>query len=356
MALASDRAFLERAYREILGREIDQDGFDYFAKALRAGEPRWAVIQGLARSDELARRLAPSAAVRSIRGLRPGRYRRDEDVRDGSPVDVFEAGGDEDLDWLESRILEDGYYERPGVWNLGVDTDKRVAAEMLASFAPERGLEIGCASGAVLECLRELGFRAEGVEISRLALARALPGVRDRIHAGDLLDLRLAPGYDLVFGLDVFEHLGPRRLDATLERVASLLAGGGHVFANVPAIGDDLVFGTVFPAHLRAWTAEGGPGRRFLTLPVDEHGYPLHGHLVWADSPWWVARFEAHGLRREVGIERALHRKYDAYLDRRSLPRKAFYVFSNDGGEDRRRAILDRVGREASTVLAGREV
>lgn len=356
LALTSDRAFLERAYREILGREIDQDGYDYYSKVLREGHSRTAVLLGLVRSDEFTSRLAPAATIKAIRQMRPSQYRRDEDVLNNTPVDVFEVRSDADLDWLESMILENGFYERPGVWNFGIDTDKRVMAEILASFAPEQAIEIGCASGAVLECLRELGFWAEGVEISRLALERAFPGVRDRIHVGDLLSLRLPHGYDLVFGLDIFEHLNPNRLDAYLARAADLLREGGFVFANVPAFGQDPVFGTVFPVYLRGWGGDAATGRRFARIPVDEHGYPLHGHLIWADSPWWVARFEAQGLRREVEIEAALHQKYDPYMDSRSRARKAYYVFSKNGEATLTREIVGRVESAASKVLAGREV
>jgi len=356
LALSSDRAFLERAYREILGREIDQDGYDYYVRVLGEGHSRTAVLLSLVRSEEFTGRLTPPPPIKAIRELRPSQYRRDEDVLNRSPVDVFEVRSDADLDWLESMIIENGYYERAGVWNFGIDTDKRVMAEILASFAPKQAIEIGCASGAVLECLRELGFRAEGVEISRMALERAFPGVRDRIHVGDLLAVRLPGGYDLVFGLDIFEHLNPNRLGDYIARVAGLLRDGGYVFANVPAFGEDPVFGTVFPLYLRGWSADAAPGRRFARIPVDEHGYPLHGHLVWADSPWWVARFEAHGLRRQVDIEAALHRKYDRYMDSRSRARKAYYVFSKAGGTARTSAILERVSAAPSQVLSGREV
>lgn len=128
---------------------------------------------------------------------------------------VFAACGPADFDWLEAAILQQGYYELPGVWNFGVDVDKRVMAEIVGTFAPARALEMGCASGAVLECLHDLGILAEGVEISSMALSRASERVRSRIHQGDLLELDMSATYDTVFGLDVFEHLNPNRIDAS---------------------------------------------------------------------------------------------------------------------------------------------
>lgn len=350
--LLSDTAFVETAYREVLGREADQDGLDYYRSRLHDGESRTAVLLGLAASEEFARRFARSAPrLPSLRALRPDRYRQEIDQTTRQPIWVFGAERPSDLDWLESRILENGYYEQPGVWNLGIDVDKRVMAEVVASFAPERVLELGCAAGAVLQCLRLAGIRAEGVEISALAADQAPPAIRSFIHRGDLLALDLPSDYDVVFGLDVFEHLNPNRLDAYLERLVALTRAGGYVFCNVPAFGDDPAFGTVFPFYLEGWEREAAAGRSFSTLHVDDLGYPLHGHLVWADSAWWAGRFEAHGLRRETDLERALHGKYDAYMDKRSRARKAFYVFSKGSDPARNAGILERIGSTPSKAL-----
>src|SRR4029450_11433593 len=161
-----------------------------------------------------------------------------------------------------------------------------------------------------------------------MALAKAPPEVQARIHRGDLLQLDLRGDYDVVFGLDVFEHLNPNRLDAYLARVAAATSEGGYVLANIPAFGADPVFGTVFPFYVGGWEQDAAAGRVFTKVHVDEQGFPLHGHLVWADWAWWVARFERHGLRREVEIGAALHRRYDAYFEKRSPARRAFFVFS----------------------------
>jgi hypothetical protein len=353
LSLASDRAFVERAYRDVLQREADQDGLRFYLGLLREGHGRMAVLLSLARSEEFASRLAPRAAAPDIRGLRPACYHADVDTRTGAPLLVFEDGSPDGFDWLESMILEHGYYERPGVWGLQVDTDKRVMAEVVAALGPRTALELGCASGAVMRCLDELGVRAEGVEISAMALAQAPSEVRARIHHGDLLRLPLGGGYDVVFGLDVFEHLSPNRLDEYLARVAAATAGGGYVFANIPAFGADPVFGTVFPFYVGGWKEDAAAGRAFAKLHVDEQGFPLHGHLVWADGAFWVSRFERHGLRRAVDVEAALHRRYDAYFEKRSPARKSFFVFSKQGDPARDRELAARIGAAGSRVLAG---
>jgi uncharacterized protein DUF4214/methyltransferase family protein len=352
-AFQSDTVFLEGAYREILGREVDQDGLNYYGALLRDGTSRTAVLLSLVRSEESLSKLRPKeAALPDLRPRRPDRYQQAVDRTTGQAIVIFEVGSPSDYDWLEAEIVQNGYYEQPGVWNLGVDVDKRVMAEIVAAFEPERALEVGCAAGAVIECLENLGIRAEGIEISSMAVARASPGVRPRIRAGDLLTLDLPASYDMVFGLDVFEHLNPNRIDAYAGRLAAITRSGGYLFCNIPAFGADPIFGTVFPLYLERWEEDAAAGRLFSTIHVDDLGYPLHGHLIWADTAWWASRFEAQALRREVEIERALHRKYDGYMDKRSRARKAYYVFSKDGDPRRARDVIERIRAKASQALS----
>jgi hypothetical protein len=312
-----------------------------------------AVLLEIMRSDEFRATLAPSSwSLPDLRALRPDRYRQTIDRGTGQTIPVFDAQSAADYDWLEQAILTHGYYEQPGVWNLDVDTDKRIIAEMMAPFAPARALELGCAAGAVLDCLQDHDIASEGVEISSMAIARAPERVRGRIHQGDLIALDLQPGYDLIFGLDVFEHLNPNRLDDYISRIAQLVNDEGYVFANIPAFGDDPVFGTVFPLYVDGWERDAAEGRPFSTLHVDPLGYPIHGHLVWADARWWRARFESHGLAREEGIERALHAKYDAYMRPRTPARVSFFVFAKQPSMPRSEAIVRRIAAEPSKALA----
>src|SRR5262249_43363413 len=140
---------------------------------------------------------------------RPERYRRAVDRNSHQSILVFDAATPSDFDWLESAIITNGYNDAPGFWILEVDIDKTLVAATLATSPSSAALELGTAAGAVLECLDDLGIAAEGVEISAMAIAKASARVRPRIHHGDLLTLDLPSTYDLVFGLDVFEHLNP---------------------------------------------------------------------------------------------------------------------------------------------------
>jgi SAM-dependent methyltransferase len=343
-----DEVFIEHVYLELLARPADPDGRQTYLAALANGLSRADLVVSIAQSDEYRLRCGHGTRGGSAQGPR---LRNSERYRYNSEQSAWTLNitGPTDFDWIENTILTDSYYEKPGVWNLRVDTDKQVMAEIVASLSEQRVLEIGCASGAVLEGLYDRGLSFEGVDISAMALAEASDRVRDHIHRGDLLTIDLGHDFDTVFGLDIFEHLNPNRLGAYIERLRSCLVAGGILFANIPAFGRDPVFGEIFPYYLPGWEADAAANRCFRTLHVDDDGYPLHGHLIWADTKWWVQQFEAVGFVRARSAEVALHRKYDEYMKSCSPARRSFYVFAaEDLGREPR--IIERIEESPSMV------
>lgn len=350
----ADRAFVEAAYRELLGREPDPGGLANFADALATGASRLEVARQLARSDEHVNRIVSELfPIQNLIELRPERYHTVRANDADKSFLAFQAEEPEDFDWLEAAILGHGYYDKPGVWGFSINTDKQVMAEIVAAFRPRLGLEIGCANGTVLQCLHEQGLVCEGVEISHAVIQRAFPDVRNRIHEGDLIGLQLQCRYDVIFGLDIFEHLNPNRLPAYLAKVAQLLVPEGFVFANIPAFGKDPVFGEVFNVYLDEWEADRRGNTNFATLLVDDDGYPLHGHLVWADTSWWEGQFAAAGLFRVPEIEQALHDQYDEFLTWAAPARRSFYVFAREPRPEPVSHVIERIAANGSAVLAG---
>jgi SAM-dependent methyltransferase len=330
--------FVELVYAELLGRPPDDGGRRYFLEAMRAGMHPSNVVMAVATSEEyraLCRQTSFQPPGGGPRHRRPERY----SFLYERSLWMFGGQGDEDFDWLEAAIIGDGYYEHPGVWGFQVDLDKRVMAEIVGSLGPGPVLEIGCANGAVLEGLYEQGIPFVGVDISRMALGLASERVKPHICLGDLLQVDVGEGFGTVFGLDIFEHLNPNRLAKYLSRVASLLTPGGMLFANIPAFGYDEVFGEVFPYYLPGWELDNREGRCFRNLHTDEAGYPIHGHLVWADTRWWEGQFELAGFTRRIEIERALHAKYGEYLRADAPARQSFYVMSLGEPVDELRVI-----------------
>jgi hypothetical protein len=133
--------------------------------------------------------------------------------------------------------------------------------------------------------------------------------------------------------------------------MARIATDDARVFCNIPAFGKDQVFGTVFPYYIDGWEADAAAERPFARLHVDALGYPLHGHLTWADARWWVQRFEAAGFTREPDIEHALHAKYDWYMGRMTPARLAYFVFAKRPSVDERVRIIERIAAEPSRAL-----
>lgn len=349
---SSNKTFLEDAYREILGRDIDQDGLNSYTKLLKAGYSRTYVLMSIVKSDEFINKvLKENNPIQNLRELRPSSYDLLDDISKTHKILLFNTTSQDDFNWLESMIVENGYYEKPGVWGFTIDLDKKVMAEIVSVFKPNRALEIGCANGAIMQCLRELNIFCEGVEISQMAINKAFPEIKNNIHKRDLLQLELPYTYDLIFGLDIFEHLNPNKLDDYLAKIDQILSDGGYLFCNIPAFGDDPIFGTIFPIYIKDWEQDIHQGKFFAKIHVDKDGYPMHGHLIWADSQWWVKQFKKRGFHRELEIEKALHGKYDDYMEKMSIARKSYYVFSKISEGTQNKDIINRIISTPSNAL-----
>lgn len=318
------------AYRELLGRDPDPEGLATHLAAMAGGMTREEVTAALAASPEHAAHVAAERGVRvpgddslpDLTAERPDRYELGVDLH-GRTLLAFRAEGPDDFDWLERRIVETGYYDHDGVWSLEIDQDKRLMAELVASVRPRSVLELGCSSGAVLAGLAERGVEVVGVDVSERSRELAPEGVREKILLGDLRQMDLPAGHDVVFGLDVFEHLNPNHLHGYLVRLAELVRDGGWCIANIPVYGTDPVFGNVFLDFLE----EPRPSSLFHRIHVDDRGYPLHGHLIWATWDWWVDRFAEVGLHRRPVVEHALQDRYGEHWRTTTPARQSLFVF-----------------------------
>lgn len=128
-----------------------------------------------------------------------------------------------------------GYFERATV-----EKDARVLREIIRIARPRlrsdsRILDVGCATGRLLQELRQAGFtRLSGVDISSHAVEEARRSGLPDTFVGDLqAGLPLEGGTrDAVFMLDVIEHF-TRPYDALIE-ARRLLRTGGTIVITTP--------------------------------------------------------------------------------------------------------------------------
>lgn len=99
---------------------------------------------------------------------------------------------------------------------------------------PGKLLDVGAASGALVEQALQIGYAAEGIEPSRWlhgkAAERGLP-----VHLGTLPHPEARGPYDVVTMVDVIEHV-PQPLEV-IRRVREVLAPGGIMLIVTPNVG-----------------------------------------------------------------------------------------------------------------------
>jgi len=148
--------------------------------------------------------------------------------------------------WGEIRSLYDAHYYR--AWGMAEGEDPAIATMKRATFALRmdelapyvqggRLLDVGTASGFLLEVARARGFDPYGIELSPYAgaLAAAKFGA-DRVHIGTLETAPFEPAsFDVVTLCDFLEHVVEPV--ATLAGVAALLRPGGILLIMTPDTG-----------------------------------------------------------------------------------------------------------------------
>lgn len=269
-------------------------------------------LEGLARLP-VAGRVAYRVGLELVRAAEAGEQRH-ASARAGAAYDgsYYGVGRDPSGD----RQGRSGYasYDR-------VSSNADIAAYLLwRNFRADRVLDVGCATGYLVEALRDLGVEAWGCDASEYAVAHATEGARGRVALGDpLRGLPYEDGaFPLVTALEVLEHLPPASVPDALREIRRVC--GGIVYATVPSFGRNEagptghLDGKVRPerlAHYRELGPEYDGPVPFGDLAVDEEGRPIEGHLTIASFGWWTARFAEAGFERWVDVERRLYRDID---------------------------------------------
>jgi SAM-dependent methyltransferase len=267
-------------------------------RALQPLVPRVrAGLRRLARRLPLARRVMAVAAKELARAL-------DDDVYSAS---YFGAGRDP-LD----RMGLSGYerYDRD-------TSNANAAAYMLWKFFDARtSLDVGCATGFVVEALRELGVDAAGTDVSQWAIDHPALGAQGHLVWGDLLDrLPFKTGqFDVVSALETLEHLPPESVAPALKELRRVTRR--YLVCTIPSFGenehgpggwyqvkvrDDRV------AHYESLGPLYDGPIPYDDLYRDERGEPIEGHLTIASFRWWTGQFEAAGFVRCGEVERRIH-------------------------------------------------
>ena len=184
------------------------------------------------------------------------------------------------------------------------------------NFRVASALDVGCATGYLVEVLRERGIDAEGCDLSTFAVDHATPGAAGHLRVANLFaGLPWSEGaFDLVTTLEILEHLPPGRVPDALEELARVC--GGYLYATIPSFGpnrsgpDGHVEGKVRPERVEHYYGLGPDYRGPVPesdLALDAEGELVEGHLCIASFEWWTERFAEAGFTRCVDVEERLY-------------------------------------------------
>ena len=145
-----------------------------------------------------------------------------------------------------AAIYDEHYYD---AWGSGVNAAHvgdlkrrtfRLMLDRLARNAGVRGgrlLDLGCATGYLLEVAQQGGFEPFGVELNPFSAKQAQQKFgAHRVHCGTVDDAPFASGsFDVAVMSDLLEHVrSPRKL---LARTHALLSPGGALIVVAPDVG-----------------------------------------------------------------------------------------------------------------------
>jgi SAM-dependent methyltransferase len=141
-------------------------------------------------------------------------------------------------------------------------------------------LDIGCASGFLVQALREREVLAWGIDCSAYAISQADEGTRPYLTCANLETVEF-PVVDIVVACETLEHLAVDQLGKLLPRLMERTMCG--LFATMP-----------MPSMLNGLGWE------------EAQAEPTHVSLY--DRPWWTATFQQAGWR--VGVHEVLAAQY----------------------------------------------
>ncbi|MGH2641529.1 MAG: class I SAM-dependent methyltransferase [Actinomycetota bacterium] len=150
--------------------------------------------------------------------------------------------------------------------------DIRDAAKAVGSGL-QSGLYVGCGNGRNYIPLVQGGLDLDGLDISGEAISqlrKRLPERADRLYHGDLRSLPSGRRYDIVIGIQVFQHGLRSEAHADLALAKQFVAPDGMFCLRVNAVGTDL-----WPEHeVIEEFPDGGFTVRYLAGP--KIGLPIH--------------------------------------------------------------------------------
>ena len=128
-------------------------------------------------------------------------------------------------------------YERNEHW---LNFFGAIAERIFNDFSPKTMLDAGCAKGFLVECLRNKGVDALGIDISDYAISNAHESIRDYCRLASISD-PLDKMYDLIISIEVVEHIEKSESETAIANLCKhtekiLFSSSPHDYGEVTHI------------------------------------------------------------------------------------------------------------------------
>ncbi|MCR5500025.1 MAG: methyltransferase domain-containing protein [Acetatifactor sp.] len=119
-------------------------------------------------------------------------------------------------------------YERNNGWEEVFD---HIAKCITSGLEIHTAMDVGCATGYLVESFHKFGVAAEGIDISEYALSCVKEEMKDFCYRQSITE-PLAKKYDLISCIEVLEHLRPEEISLAIENICN--ATDLVIFSSTP--------------------------------------------------------------------------------------------------------------------------
>jgi len=152
-------------------------------------------------------------------------------------------------------------------------------------YNPQRVLEVGCATGLLIQAFAKMGIEAYGCDISRWAIENCTEGAKDRVK---LVDITKGLPYDdnsfdLICSMGTLEHIEMKYLDFIASEFARVTSGWVHLGQPIGSSNENKPWGD--PDHKTFM-----PASWWITL------FYKYGLLVDLRKTWEVSLHPCHNI------------------------------------------------------------
>jgi len=114
-------------------------------------------------------------------------------------------------------------------------TFREIAEAIKYVFEPRRCLEIGCATGAIVRHLNEIGIETHGIDVSTWAIENRL---HENVTLAGADDLPFEDdGFDFVYSSHALEHIPSSLLEDAIREISRVASPDAHQFHMLPIVG-----------------------------------------------------------------------------------------------------------------------